>query len=158
MIFVISILCTSNNAICITHFPHLTHPRTITPSTFVTILTPKNTLSSHPKKFIWRAHSISKQQSQSHSQHLTFWSNYKSTHETSHSSIHSSSFIHDYPNETSLVSQQDNLTITLTNEISHSPNSFLPNDPLEELTQSLNNNHQNSSIHETYVPCSFHNQ
>ena len=111
-----------------------------------------------PIKFIWRAYSISKQQSQSHSQHLTFWSNYKSTHETSHSSIHSSSSIHDYPNETSLVSQQDNLTITLTNDIPHSPNSFLPNDPLEEHTQSLNNNHQNSSIHETYVPCSFHNQ
>ena len=50
-----------------------------------------------------------------------------------------------YPNETSLLPQQDHLTITLTNEIPHSPNSFLPNDPFEEHTQSTNNIHHSHS-------------
>lgn len=46
-----------------------------------------------------------------------------------------------YPNETTLLHQQDNLTITLTNKIPHSPHSLLPNDPFEEHTQFQNNNH-----------------
>ena len=64
-----------------------------------------------------------------------------STHEESLSSIPSSCF-HDHPNETTLLAQQDNLTITLTNKLPHSSHSILPNDPFEDHTQYQNNNHQ----------------
>lgn len=64
-----------------------------------------------------------------------------STHEESLSSIPSSCF-HDHPNETTLLAQQDNLTITLTNKLPHSSHSILPNDPFEDHTKYQNNNHQ----------------
>ena len=58
-----------------------------------------------------------------------------STHEESLSSIPSSCF-NVHPNETTLLGQQDNLTITLTNKPPHPSYLFLPNDHFENHTQS----------------------
>ena len=49
-------------------------------------------------------------------------------------SIHPPTF-YDYPNNTTLLTEQDNLTITLTNKLPQSSHSSLPNDPFEEHTQ-----------------------
>ena len=75
-----------------------------------------------------------------------------STHEESLSSIPSSCF-HVHPNETTLLAQQDNLTITLTNKPPHPSYSFLPNDHFENHTQSQDNNHHSHQIHESYASC-----
>ena len=48
---------------------------------------------------------------------------------------------YDYPNNTTLLTQQDNLTITLTNKVPQPSHPSLPNDPFEEHAQSTNNNH-----------------